>query len=57
MKEYRVVWEIDIIAYCPLDAAKTAQDIMQDKKSLAQVFKVGLCGCMEPAIEIDLLQE
>jgi hypothetical protein len=40
MKEYRVVWEIDIQAKSTLEAAKLAREIQQDPESVATFFKV-----------------
>jgi len=40
MPEYRVVWEIELEADHPLDAAKEAFSAMQDPDSLASVFTV-----------------
>jgi hypothetical protein len=37
---YHVVWEIDIYAESPRDAAKEAQAIQQDKDAMATVFDV-----------------
>ena len=39
-KLYHVVWEIDIYARSPREAAKKAQAIQQDKDSTATVFDV-----------------
>jgi hypothetical protein len=39
-REYRVRWEIDLIAATPDEAAEIAQRIMQDRESLATVFEV-----------------
>ena len=39
-KLYHVVWEIDIYAESPRDAAKEAQAIQQDKDAIATVFDV-----------------
>ena len=39
-KEYRVVWEIDVSAKNPRDAAKQAQDLMRDKNAFPWVFTV-----------------
>jgi hypothetical protein len=39
-KLYHVVWEIDINAQSPRDAAKEAQAIQQDKDTVATVFDV-----------------
>lgn len=38
--EFRVVWEIDLTADTPEEAAKKAQAIMLDPDSLASVFTV-----------------
>jgi hypothetical protein len=37
---YRVTWEIDIDAYTPKQAAKSALRIMRDPESIANVFTV-----------------
>jgi hypothetical protein len=39
-KLYHVVWEIDIYAQSPREAAKEAQAIQQDKDTMATVFDV-----------------
>jgi hypothetical protein len=39
-KLYHVVWEIDIYAQSPREAAKEAQAIQQDTDSTATVFDV-----------------
>ncbi len=39
-KLYRVVWENDIYAQSPREAAKEAQAIQQDKGAMATVFDV-----------------
>ena len=39
-KLYHVVWEIDIYAQSPREAAKEAQAIQQDMDSTATVFDV-----------------
>jgi hypothetical protein len=39
-KFYHVVWEIDLYAQSPRDAAKEAQAIQQDKDTVATVFDV-----------------
>ena len=39
-KEYRVVWEIDVSAKNPRDAAKQAQDLMRDKNAFPWAFIV-----------------
>lgn len=38
--DYRVIWEIDIEADSPEDAAKKAREIQRDPKSTAVYFKV-----------------
>lgn len=38
--EYKVVWQIEIDAASPEEAARQAQAIMQDPESLATVFHV-----------------
>lgn len=54
-KNYRVVWEIDITAASPREAAKLALEIQQDPESTAIVFQVsdekGAC------VEVDLNEE
>ena len=39
-KLYHVIWEIDIYARSPREAAKQAQAIQQDKDTTATVFDV-----------------
>jgi len=39
-KLYHVIWEIDIYAQSPRDAAREAQAIQQDKDAMATVFDV-----------------
>lgn len=39
-KEYRVIWEIDIVASSPREAAKQALEIQRDPESLATVFDI-----------------
>ena len=39
-KLYHVVWEIDVYAESPREAAKEAQTIQQDKEAMATVFDV-----------------
>jgi len=41
MKEYKVIWEIDLWAENPEDAAKKALAVQRDPDSLATVFTVG----------------
>lgn len=40
MREYRVVWEIDIYADSPENAARKARATMLDPESIADVFSV-----------------
>lgn len=40
MKEYRVIWEIDVDATSLVEAAQTAQSIMQERISMAKIFTV-----------------
>ena len=41
MKKYKVIWEIDLWAENPEDAAKKALAVQRDPDSLATVFTVG----------------
>lgn len=52
MNSYRVVWEIDIEADTPEDAARQALDIQRDKNSEATVFLV--TGRGGSTLEIDV---
>lgn len=64
MAEYKVVWQIEIDAVTPEDAARQAQAIMLDPESLATVFHVweysGKRGVIDlnhglkPPVEVDL---
>jgi hypothetical protein len=40
LREYRVVWEIDVYGTSPQNAAKEALKIQRDPKSTATVFDV-----------------
>jgi len=40
MPEYHLVWEIDLTADSPLEAAKEALDVQRDLSSVASVFTV-----------------
>jgi len=40
MTTYRVVWEIDVFADSPKDAAQKALQIQRDPESIATCFKV-----------------
>lgn len=53
MRTYNVVWEMDIDAENPEEAARRALEIQRDKESIATCFKVfdrGVCT------EIDLTE-
>lgn len=39
-KEFRVVWEIDVDAADPVDAARQADEIMRDPAGIPPVFDV-----------------
>lgn len=56
MKSYRVVWEIDIDAKSPKEAAKKALKIQRDKSSMATVFDVidRDSKSVKPPVRIDL---
>jgi hypothetical protein len=41
MKEYKVSWEIDVLAASPREAAEKALAIHRDPGSIATVFNVG----------------
>jgi hypothetical protein len=40
MKEYRVMWETDVVAATPMEAARMAYGIQRDPNSIATVFVV-----------------
>lgn len=40
MKEYRVLWEIEVTAESPKEAVKRAREIQLDPESIATVFEV-----------------
>lgn len=40
MKEYKVIWEIEVIASSPEHAANLAKEIQLDKENLASVFLI-----------------
>ena len=54
-KLYHVVWEIDIYAQSPREAAKEAQAIQQDKDAMATVFDVNEEGS-DKTVRIDLAE-
>ena len=39
-KTYKVVWEIDIVANTPEEAARKALEYQRDRESIATVFSV-----------------
>lgn len=43
-KEFRVVWEIDVDAADPVDAARQAEEIMRDPTGIPPVFDVYIDG-------------
>ncbi len=63
-KPYRVVWENDIHATCPQDAAEQALEMHRDPESIATSFTVIVhkeddavlrCLCCDSPIELDRL--
>jgi hypothetical protein len=54
-KLFHVVWEIDIYAQSPREAAKEAQAIQQDKDAMATVFDVTEEDS-DKAVRIDLAE-
>ena len=54
-KLYHIVWEIDIYAQSPREAAKEAQAIQQDKDAMATVFDVTEAGS-DRTVRIDLAE-
>ena len=60
MPDYRVIWEVDVTANHPRDAAREALKMMKDPESEAVVFEV--CdlfagGKWQPGVEIDLIDD
>ena len=55
-KLYHVVWEIDVYARSPREAAKEAQAIQQDKEAMATVFDVAEEDS-DKTVRIDLAEE
>ena len=55
-KLYHVVWEIDVYAPSPREAAKEAQAIQQDKEATATVFDVTEEDT-DKTVRIDLAEE
>ncbi|MBD3262045.1 MAG: hypothetical protein GF334_10345 [Candidatus Altiarchaeales archaeon] len=54
MTEYRIVWEINIEADNPREAAEEALRIQRDPESCATVFEVREEGTEEDGVHIDL---
>lgn len=52
MQSYRVVWEIDLDAETPIDAARLALEIQRDPNSLATEFSV--LDAQHNQVQIDL---
>lgn len=55
MTEYRVMWEIDIVASSPREAAKKALEIQRNPDSWATVFRVVPFESNGEAVDVDLL--
>ena len=57
MTTYRVVWEIDIEADTPADAARQAREIQLDPTNIASCFHVfkSRGGELDEAVSIDVL--
>jgi hypothetical protein len=56
MKTYRVLWEIDISAETPEEAANKARKIQLNPESWATVFNVWCKHSTRP-VEVDLKEE
>ncbi len=56
MRTYKVMWEIDISADSPEEAARRAREIQLDPESWATVFVVR-GGYVRGRVEIDLSKE
>lgn len=55
---YRVVWEIDIYAASPVEAAREAQRIQRDYDSVATVFDcINMDDTHGTTTPVDLLEE
>ena len=55
--EYRVIWEIDIVAGSPVQAATIAQRIQRDPESSATIFTVKercILNGKQPTYEVDM---
>ena len=56
MADFKVTWEIDLVAETPEDAARQALAIQRDPKSLATVFDVIDNYTMQEPERIDLIK-
>ena len=61
MREFRVVWAIDVDGQNELDAARRAYAMQRDPESIATVFQVCRrceCGALHPddAVQVDLVE-
>lgn len=54
MTEYRVVWEIDLEADSPEEAAELALEAQRDPTSLATVFEVFEASGKKTRIDVDI---
>ena len=54
MSEYHIVWEIDVDATNPVNAAREAQRIQRDPTSIATVFQVETTATNRDRCTIDL---
>lgn len=52
MKEYRVIWEMEVSAKSPEDAAEQARIAQVDPDTLATIFEVTEIGAIK-IIEVD----
>ena len=53
-KDWHVIWEIDIVARTAKEAARLAQKIQRDQKSIATVFAVHEHGVDARPVRVDL---
>jgi len=53
---YEITWTIQLSGKNPVDAAKAALQIMQDKNSTATVFNVKEMDSEKDAVTVDLLE-
>lgn len=56
MPEYRVLWEIDVDADSPREAAEKARAIQKNPASHATVFYVTERGSQSEAVRVDLME-